>query len=97
MISGNLASIVTFWARFYGSRNDLGNQVKLKYILTLGPVPSTEFRGGSCAGSQISWGPHICKVLLGVPVRRYMYLGNEFVEKLQGFAELHRFETILNE
>ena len=56
---------MTFWARFYGSRIDLGNQVKVKYILTLGPVPSTEFRGGSCSGSQISWGPHICKVLPG--------------------------------
>ena len=56
---------MTFWPRFSNSRNDLGNQVKVKDISTLRPVPSTEFRGGSCCGSQISWGPHICKVLPG--------------------------------
>ena len=56
---------MTFWPRFAISRNDLGNWVKVKDMFTLRPAPSTEFRGGSCCGSQIGWGPHICKVLPG--------------------------------
>ena len=56
---------MTFWPRFAISRNDLGNLVKVKDMFTLRPAPGTEFRGGSCCGSQIGWGPHICKVLSG--------------------------------
>ena len=55
----------TFWPRFAISRNDLGNLVKVKDMFTLRPAPGTEFRSGSCCGSQIGWGPHICKVLSG--------------------------------
>ena len=56
---------MTFWPRFAISGNDLGNLVKVKDMCTLRPAPGTEFRGGSCCGSQIGWGPHICKVLSG--------------------------------
>ena len=56
---------MTLWPRFAISRNDLGNWVKVKDMFTLRPAPSTEFRGGSCCGSRIGWGPHICKVLPG--------------------------------
>ena len=56
---------MTFWPRFAISRNDLGNLVKVKDMFTLRPAPGTEFRGGSCCGSQIGWGVHICKVLSG--------------------------------
>ena len=56
---------MTFWPRLAISRNDLGNLVKVKDMFTLRPAPGTEFRGGSCCGSQIGWGPHICKVLSG--------------------------------
>ena len=34
-------------------------------MFTLRLAPSTEIRGGSCCGSQIAWGCHICKVLPG--------------------------------
>ncbi len=56
---------MTFWPWFAISRNDLGNLVKVKDMFTLRPAPGTEFRGGSCCGCQIGWGPHICKVLSG--------------------------------
>ena len=54
---------MTFWPRFSTSRNDLGNQAEIKDISTLRLAPSTEFRGGSCCGSQIGWGGHIFKIL----------------------------------
>ena len=64
---------MTFWPRFAISRNDLGNWVKVKDMFTLRPAPSTEFRGGSCCGSQIGWGPHICKVLPGCIITHSKY------------------------
>ena len=57
--------VLTFWPSFAIFKNDLGNWAKVKDIVTLRPATSTEFRGGSCCGSQIGWGPHICKVLPG--------------------------------
>ena len=50
---------ITFWPRFPISRNDLGNWVEVKDMLTLRPAPSPEFRGGSCRDSQIGRRPHI--------------------------------------
>ena len=56
---------MTLWPRFAISRNDIGNLVQVKDMFTLRPAPGTEFRGGSCCGSQIGRGPHICEVLSG--------------------------------
>ena len=56
---------MAFWPRFAASRNNLGNLVKIEDMLTLRPAPTTEFRGGSCCGIQIDWGPNICKVSPG--------------------------------
>ena len=84
---------MTFWARFYGSRNDLGKQVKVKYILTLRPVPGTEFRGGSCSGSQISWGPHIGKVLPGY-IKRRSKTPITYIEHV-GFSRTHFLRKFL--
>ena len=56
---------MTFWPRFAISRYDLGNLVKVEDMFTLRPAPDTEFRSGSCWGSQIDWGRNICKVLPG--------------------------------
>ena len=53
--------MLTYWPRFSISRNDLGNQAEIKDISTLRMAPSTEFRGGSCGGSQIGWGPIFAK------------------------------------
>ena len=52
---------MTFWPRFPISRNDLGNWLEVEDMLTLCPIPSTEFRGGSCRDSEIGWRLHICK------------------------------------
>ncbi len=37
----------------------------MKDMFNLRPAPSTEFRGHSCCGSQIGWGPNSCEVLPG--------------------------------
>ena len=52
------------WPRFSSSRTALGNRVEVKDMFTLRAALSIEFKGGSCCGSQIVWGSHICRVLL---------------------------------
>ena len=56
-------------------------QVETARFETLRPAPSTEFRGGSCYDSQISWGHRFCKVLQErvethskTPIRTYVYI-----------------------
>ena len=57
--------LLTFWSRFYWSRNYPRNQVRIKDILILRPVPSTEFRGGSRGASHFAWRCNIFKILPG--------------------------------
>ena len=61
---------LTFWPKFYDSRNYLGLGVK-KNLRTFGTDYCTEIRGGSCRDSHFGWRCHICKKLSGRVERHY--------------------------
>ena len=75
---------MTFWPRFPISRNDLGNWVEVKDMLTSRPALSTEFRGGSCHDSQIGWRPHIRKGLPGCIIAHSKTPANLYTTGLAG-------------
>ena len=57
---------LTFWPRFYNSRNYLRNRVEKKDIGLSSTYLCTEFRCGSCSDSHFSWRCYICKFRLEV-------------------------------
>ena len=58
------------------------NGIDMKYFKYLRTAFYMKKRCGSCRDSDLGWGPHMCQILLGVPVRKYMDLGNQFVENI---------------
>ncbi len=56
---------LTFWPRFYGSRNYQRYQVEEKDLGQCGTDMCTEFRCGSCNDSHLSWRDDICNFLPG--------------------------------
>ena len=59
-------SRLTFWPRFYISRNYLRNRVEVKDGGLYSTYLCTEFRCGSCSDSHFSWRCYICKFRLEV-------------------------------
>jgi hypothetical protein len=55
-------SRLTFWPRFYISRNYLRNRVEVKDGGLYSTYLCTEFRCGSCSDSHFSWRGYICKI-----------------------------------
>ena len=56
---------MTLRPSFSLSRNDPGNQVEIKDMITLRPAHRAEFQAGSRCDRQIGWKGHIYKILPG--------------------------------